>query len=62
LFANEERFKGVDITLSDFDQGDPLDFDTLGRPSHGGAATLTLGGQQMVVTLDALTGKVSVSQ
>jgi prepilin-type N-terminal cleavage/methylation domain-containing protein len=61
LFANEDRFRGVDITISDFSQTDPVDFDTLGSPSHGGTATLTLGGQQMVVTLDTLTGKVSVS-
>jgi prepilin-type N-terminal cleavage/methylation domain-containing protein len=62
LFDNEDRFRGVDITISDFDQSDPVDFDTLGSPSHGGTATLALGDLQMVVTLDALTGKVSVSE
>jgi prepilin-type N-terminal cleavage/methylation domain-containing protein len=61
LFADEDRFKGVDITISDFDSGDPLDFDTLGRPSHGGTATLALKGQQMVISLDVLTGKASVN-
>lgn len=61
LFDNEDRFRGVDITASDFDQSDPVDFDTLGRPSHGGTATLSLKGQLMVVTLDAQTGKASVN-
>jgi hypothetical protein len=61
LLDNEDRFKGVDITLSDFDQDDPVDFDTLGRPSHGGAATLALGGQQMDISLDVLTGKASAN-
>jgi len=61
LLDNEERFKGVDITASDFHKDQPVTFDTLGRPSHGGTATLTLKGQQMVISLDALTGKASVN-
>ena len=61
LFANEDRFRGVDITVSDFHKDQPITFDTLGRPSHGGSATLTLKSQQMVVTLDALTGKAGVN-
>ena len=61
-FPNEDRFRGVDITASDFDASNPVDFNTLGSPSHGGTVTLALKGQQMVVTLDALTGKVSVSE
>ena len=62
ILLNEDRFRGVDITASDFDQSNPVDFDTLGVPSHGGTATLALGNQQIVVTLDSLTGKVSVSE
>ena len=58
---DESRFQGVDISASDFNVGDPVIFDTLGAPSKGGTVTLTLGGRQMVVTLDALTGKVTVS-
>ena len=60
-FPDESRFQGVDITASDFNVGDPVIFDTLGAPSKGGTVTLALGGRQMVVTLDALTGKVTVS-
>ena len=61
-FPDGSRFLGVDITASDFNAGDPVIFDMLGAPSKGGSVTLALGGRQMVVTLDALTGKVSVSQ
>jgi prepilin-type N-terminal cleavage/methylation domain-containing protein len=62
IFLNsEDRFGGVDITASDFNVGAGVDFDALGSPSKGGTATLVLGSGQMVVTLDALTGKVTVS-
>jgi type II secretion system protein H len=61
-FPDESRFRGVDITVSDFDLVGPVIFDTLGAPSKGGTVTLALGDHQMVVALDALTGKVIVSQ
>jgi hypothetical protein len=61
-FPDDSRFRGVDIAASDFNVGDPVIFDTLGAPSKGGTVTLVLGDRQMVVTLDALTGKVTVSQ
>lgn len=59
IIRNE--FKGVEIIQSDFEELSPLYFDMLGIPSHGGTTTLALSGQQMVVTLDALTGKPSVN-
>ncbi len=62
IFTNENRFEGVDITGSDFSTGNEVDFDTQGSPSKGGTATLALGGSQIVVTLEALTGKVTVSE
>jgi type II secretory pathway pseudopilin PulG len=58
----EDRFRGVDIATSDFHILNPVYFDTVGGPSHGGTAVLALGDRQMVVTMDALTGKVTVSQ
>ena len=57
----QDRCKGVDVYWSDFNILLPVYFDTLGTPSKGGTVTLTLGGRQMVVTLDALTGKVTVT-
>ena len=58
---NEHRFSGIDITQSDFNDNNPVYFDSMGAPSHGGTATLTLGARQIVVTLDDLTGKVTLS-
>ena len=60
--TDEGRFQGVDIIASDFNVEAPVTFDTLGAPSKGGTVTLAMGGRQMVVTLDALTGKVTVSE
>jgi type II secretory pathway pseudopilin PulG len=62
ILPNESRFGGVDITASDFNVEAPVFFDPLGAPSKGGTVTLALGDRQMVVTLDALTGKVTVSE
>jgi Tfp pilus assembly protein FimT len=62
LFSDESRFQGVEITASDFNAGNHVTFDTLGAPSKGGTATLSLGGRQMVVALDALNGEVTVSE
>jgi prepilin-type N-terminal cleavage/methylation domain-containing protein len=62
ILPDETRFQGVDITTSDFFGVNALNFDTLGAPSHGGTITLALGGDQVIVSLDALTGKVTVSQ
>lgn len=61
FLSNELRFSGVDITLSDFDTGNPVTFDSMGATSHGGSVTLSLGSRQIVVTLDDLTGKVTIS-
>ena len=62
ILPDESRFSGVDISASDFNVEAPVFFDTLGAPSKGGTVTLALGDRQMVVTLDALTGKVTVSE
>ena len=61
IFPDINRFRGVDITASDFNKGDAVHFDTLGAPSKGGSATLALGTRQVVVNLDSLTGKVTLS-
>ena len=58
---NELRFSGIDITQSDLEPDNPVYFDSMGAPSHGGTVTLTLGARQIVVTLDDLTGKVTLN-
>lgn len=55
---NESRFSGVDIFASAFDS--PVTFDSTGTPSKGGTVTLTLSDRQKVVTLNAVTGRMSV--
>ena len=61
FLSNDIRFGGIDISQSDFDTGNPVTFNSMGAPSHGGTATLNLGARQIVVTLDELTGKVTMS-
>jgi len=61
ILPDDSRFSGVKITASDFD-ADPVTFDSIGTPSKGGTVTLALGNRQRVVTLDAVSGKVSVSE
>ena len=60
--ASQPLFGGVDITLVDFGGNNYVTFNALGVPSQGGTVTLGFGSRQMVVTLDALTGKVTVSE
>lgn len=54
-------FRGVDITSVDFSSGTTVSFSGLGAPSSGGTVTLSVGGSAMVVTVDSLSGKVTVS-
>jgi type II secretory pathway pseudopilin PulG len=61
ILTDESRFSGIDIIQSDFKSDTPVYFDSLGAPSHGGTVTLTLGARQIVVTLDDLTGKVTLN-
>lgn len=59
--GDEDRFSGVDITMSDFSGPDKeVFFDALGTPSKGGSVRLALGGGQVVVKLDELSGTVTV--
>jgi type II secretory pathway pseudopilin PulG len=61
VFADEDRFDGVDIVSTTFGGGQ-VKFDAMGVPipSGGGTVTLSLGGNQVIVTVDAL-GKVTSS-
>jgi Tfp pilus assembly protein FimT len=61
IFSNETRFQGVDMIASAIGHdGETVSFNTLGIPSGGGTVTLGLDSRQMVVSLDAMTGKVTV--
>lgn len=54
-------FGGIDITGATFGAGSTLFFDGLGAPSDGGTVTLAYGGHQRIIHVDALTGKVTVT-
>jgi prepilin-type N-terminal cleavage/methylation domain-containing protein len=58
---NENRFDGVDIIVSAFGADNWVIFNTRGTPSSGGGVKLACGGRQVIVSLDPLTGKVTVS-
>ncbi len=57
---DEERFNGVDISGSVFGGGNFVIFDPTGAPSDGGTVTLVIKSRQITVSVDNLTGKVSV--
>lgn len=61
VFDNEERLRGVDITASDYGGDNQVFFEPDGLPDNGGSSTLALGARQKIVTLDAFTGTVTVS-
>lgn len=58
---DESRFNGIDITAAAFGAGNFVVFDTLGAPSDGGTVTLAMSNRQIVVALDSLAGKVTLS-
>ena len=60
-FADESRFDGVDIVSATFGGGQTVTFDAMGVPSNGGTVTLSLGSNQVILTVDALSGKVTSS-
>ena len=51
----------VDIGSAAFGLDNFVIFDSLGTPSAGGTGSLSLGGSGLVVTVDSLTGKVTLS-
>ena len=59
--ASGNQFGGADITSVAFGAGNWVVFDPQGAPSNGGAVSLTANGRQMLVNLDSLSGKVSLS-
>ena len=54
-------FGGIDITSASFGAGSTLTFNALGAPSDGGTVTLSFGAHRRVILVDALTGKITVT-
>lgn len=61
VFADEERFKGIDIASASFGGGNTVTFNAVGVPSNGGTVMLSYGSTQIPVTLDSLSGRVTSS-
>ena len=61
-FTGSDWFGGVDVLTAAFGGGNTVVFNELGTPSEGGQVTLTFGGRQVVIAVDALTGKVTQNE
>jgi len=62
IFANEDRFNNVDIDSALFGALNYVVFNTLGTPSQGGTISITSGAGRVLLTLDGLSGKVTMSE
>ena len=60
-FAGEPGFAGVEVVAAAFGAGNSVTFDAFGAPSDGGAVTIGQGGRQVLVTVDGLSGRVTVT-
>ena len=60
-FKRTTGFGGVDVVSAVFGSGSSVTFDGLGAPSDGGVVTLERGGRLATVSVDGVSGKVTVS-
>jgi hypothetical protein len=61
-FQSESRLNRVDIVSANFDGLTTVTFDYLGSPlSNGGVITLGAGGANRTITVEPVTGFISVS-
>jgi prepilin-type N-terminal cleavage/methylation domain-containing protein len=59
-FQNESRLDRVDITSAVFDTDQTVVFDCLGSPDSGGSVVLQAGGTTKTVTVEPVTGFISI--
>lgn len=59
-FRNESRLSRVDITSATFGGDQTVVFDCLGSPDSGGTVTLQAGGISTTITVEPVTGFVSI--
>ena len=60
-FGDDPRFEGVTVVSAVFGADNFVVFDALGAPSTGGSVTLAFRVRQVVLNLDALSGRVTRS-
>jgi len=59
-FQNDSRLNKVDISSAVFDTDQTVVFDCLGSPDSGGSVVLQAGGTTKTVTVEPVTGFISV--
>ena len=57
--VNDERFRGVDITVAILDSGQSVHFDSVGRPSGGATMVLVMDAMQIAIIMNTTTGRLS---
>lgn len=60
-FQNDSRLNKVDITNVNFNATQRVQFDCLGSPDNGGTISLDAGGTTATITVEPVTGFISVS-
>ncbi len=60
-FKNDSRLNKVDITNVDFNSTDRVTFDCLGSPDNGGTISLNANGPTATITVEPVTGYISIS-
>lgn len=60
-FKNDGRLSKVDITNVDFNSTDRVKFDCLGSPDNGGTISLSAGGPTATITVEPVTGFITIS-
>ena len=60
-FQNDSRLNKVDITSVNFNSTDSVLFDCLGSPDNGGTISLNANGPTATITVEPVTGYISIS-
>jgi prepilin-type N-terminal cleavage/methylation domain-containing protein len=60
-FKNDGRLNKVDITNVNFNSTDRVKFDCLGSPDNGGTISLSAGGPTATITVEPVTGFITIS-
>jgi prepilin-type N-terminal cleavage/methylation domain-containing protein len=60
-FQNDSRLNKVDITSVDFNSTDRVTFNCLGSPDNGGTINLNANGITATITVEPVTGYISIS-
>ena len=60
-FGNDTRLTRVDITGANFGGNPDVEFDSMGSPDSGGTVSLQAGGTTVTITVEPITGYISIN-